>query len=314
MTPLIPMFLLLAAQAGGDPRVTSAAPGVWMREGDLKTYGHCNNAIIEMKDYLVVVDSNFPSGAELIMAAAKKLAPKKPVKYVLLTHHHGDHAYGNAVWTKAGAITVAHQGVLDEMKRYEPKRWQEASKERPDVRALNAATLEPPQQIFTESPFVLDDGQRRVELWHFGWGHTRGDGYVYLPKEKILVTGDAIVNGAYNFTGDANLQNWPRVLEAVKKKLPINKVLPGHGPAGGIEVIDGQIRFLTALRAEAAKQAQAGKKLADLVEMKGDKPVKAKITLTDPAIQRWVGDPLPSQLRDAFREVTEKKPAGDLTH
>ena len=53
-----------------------------------------------MKDYLIVVDANFPSGARGALADAKKVS-SKPVKYVFDTHHHGDHAYGNAVWTEA---------------------------------------------------------------------------------------------------------------------------------------------------------------------------------------------------------------------
>ena len=75
--------------------VKQIVPGVWFREGDLKNLGHCNNIIIEMKDYLIVVDANFPSGARLAMEAAKKVS-SKPVKYVFDTHHHGDHAYGNS--------------------------------------------------------------------------------------------------------------------------------------------------------------------------------------------------------------------------
>ena len=66
---------------------------MWFREGDLDL-GHCNNIIIEMKDYLIVVDANFPSGARAAMADAKRIS-SKPVKYVFDTHHHGDHLYGN---------------------------------------------------------------------------------------------------------------------------------------------------------------------------------------------------------------------------
>ena len=62
-----------------------------------------------MKDYLIVVDANFPSGARLALADAKKLSPK-PVKFVFDTHHHGDHTYGNAVWTGMGATTIALPG------------------------------------------------------------------------------------------------------------------------------------------------------------------------------------------------------------
>src|SRR3979409_179107 len=114
-------------------------PGVWFREGDLKELGHCNNIIIEMKDYLIVVDANFPSGARLAMADAKKVS-SKPVKYVFDTHHHGDHAYGNAIWTEAGATTLAYKGVAEEMKRYEPGRWQTTAKTRKDVGELNRDT------------------------------------------------------------------------------------------------------------------------------------------------------------------------------
>src|SRR6202047_3746651 len=107
-------------------------PGIWFREGDLQHLGNCNNIVIEMKDYLIVVDANFPSGARATMADVKKIS-SKPVKHVFDTHHHGDHAYGNAVGTDAGVTTPAYKGVADEMKRYEPGRWQEAAKQRKDV-------------------------------------------------------------------------------------------------------------------------------------------------------------------------------------
>src|SRR5260370_23164110 len=99
------------------------APGVWFREGDILKEGHCNNVVIEMKDSLIVVDANFPSGARRVMEDAKKVS-SKPVKYVFDTHHHGDHAYGNAVWTQAGAVTLAYLGGAGELKRYEPGRVQ----------------------------------------------------------------------------------------------------------------------------------------------------------------------------------------------
>src|ERR1700721_124528 len=90
------------------------APGVWFREGDLVNQDHCNNVIIEMRGDLIVGDANFPSGARLALADAKKVSPK-PVKFVFDTHHHGDHTYGNAVWTGAGATTIAYQGGAEEI-------------------------------------------------------------------------------------------------------------------------------------------------------------------------------------------------------
>src|ERR1022692_4488059 len=85
-------LIFVFASSHAQPEVLKQiVPGVWFFEGDLKK-GHSNNVIIEMKDYLIVVDANFPSGARLTMAAAKKVS-SKPVKYVFDTHHHGDHSY-----------------------------------------------------------------------------------------------------------------------------------------------------------------------------------------------------------------------------
>src|SRR5437660_10124999 len=225
--------------------VKQIAPGVWFREGDIKNLGHCNNIIIEMKDYLIVIDANFPSGARLALEAAKKVS-SKPVKYVFDTHHHGDHAYGNPVWTQNGATTLAYKGVLDEMKRYEPRRWQETAKQRKGGPALNLPTAEPPKQTFDKSPFILRDDTREVRFYYFGWAHTRGDGFVYLPKEKVLCTGDAVANGPYNFTGDGNIGNWPKVIAAAQK-LDVERVLPGHGGPAGKELLGGQAQFMAEL-------------------------------------------------------------------
>src|SRR5712675_1426781 len=160
---------------GAQPNtVKKIADGVWFREGDMQQ-GHCNNAIIEMKDYLIVVDANFPGGARAALEDAKKVS-SKPVKYVFDTHHHGDHLYGNSVWTKAGAITIAYSGVGEELKRYEPARWQQTAKQRKDVAELGESAPEAPKEMFTKTPHIIEDPTRRVELHHFGWAHTRGDG------------------------------------------------------------------------------------------------------------------------------------------
>ncbi len=289
--------------------IKEVSKGVWFREGDLKGHGHCNNVVIEMKDYLVVVDANFPSGAKLLLADIKKIS-SKPVKYVFDTHHHGDHAYANAVWTKLGATTIAHAGVAAEMKAREPKGWLAATKEREDVRELKLATAEPPKETFTVSPHVITDGVRRIELHHFGWAHTKGDGFVFLPAEKIVATGDAVVNGPYNYTGDGHLGNWPNVVKSVQK-LGATKVLPAHGPHGGTEILAGELAFMTELRKAVASARKSGKKIDDVVTMKDGKPVKTSVTLPA-AVKNWVGDFLPAQVFDMWKELESGKPRGAL--
>jgi glyoxylase-like metal-dependent hydrolase (beta-lactamase superfamily II) len=296
-------------ESGAQPgTLKQIVPGVWFREGEIETMGHCNNILIEMKDYLIVVDANFPSGARMAMADAKKVS-SKPVKYVFDTHHHGDHAYGNPVWTRAGATTLAYVGVAEEMKRYEPAAWQSTARSREDVRELNLPTAEPPKQTFTKNPFVLDDGNRRVEFYFYGWAHTRGDGFVYLPKEKVICTGDALVNGPWNYTGQGNVKNWNTVL-AQAEKLNSTYVLPGHGGPGGHELFAGQMRFFTELQNAVQRAIKDGKTIDQLVSGTGNK-MTSTVTLPD-SVKNWTGPFLPAQVKDTYEEITQGKPHGEI--
>lgn len=287
-------------------RLEEVAPGVWFRPGE-RDMGHCNNVIIEMEDYLVVVDANFPSGADLVIEEIKQVSDK-PVKYVFDTHHHGDHLYGNPVWTKLGATTIAYHTVLQEIARYEPTSWQGAAQNRPDVAELGLDTAEPPMEVFSEIPHVIEDAGRRIELHFFGWAHTRGDGFAYLPNEGILITGDAITNGPFNFMGHANIGNWPNVIERAKA-LVFNEVLPGHGAHGGRELLDGQQTFFREIHSAVSSAIANGKTLDDIVVMEDGAPVSTSIELPE-AAQNWVGDSFAVQVMYTYEEITQGVPHG----
>lgn len=291
-----------------DNRVQEITDGVWFRLGE-RDQGHCNNVVIDLGDSLLIVDANFPSGAQALMRDLTRISDK-PVQYVFDTHHHGDHAYGNPVWTKAGATTLAYVGVAEEIKRYEPARWREASKTRPGVGDLGLDTLEPPKRTFSESPHVLDEGGRRVELYHFGWAHTRGDGFVFLPEEKILCTGDAAVNGPFNYTGDGNTGNWPNVVRRAEA-LGAERVLPGHGPAGGPEILRGQRAFFEDVNAQVRRAFEQGKALADVVTVEDG---RGTATVIEPAaaVKNWVGPSYPEQVRVRFMELAKGRPHGEI--
>jgi cyclase len=294
-------FFVSSSKANPET-VRIIVPGVWFREGDLEQ-GHSNNVIIEMKDYLVVVDANYPSGARGAMADARRIS-SKPVRYVFDTHHHGDHLYGNVLWTQAGATTLAFKGVGEELKRFEPARWQQAAKQRQDVADLHLDAPEPPKQDINEDLFVLNDGSRKVEFRHFGWAHTRGDGFVYLPKEQVLCTGDAAVNGPYNNVNDAYIENWPTVLHAAEK-LKVKYVLPGHGLSGGRDLLTGQDQFMTELFKAVKDGISQGKKVEDL---------QSSIQLSA-AVTAWVGEALlKQQIKAAYDEITQHKPHGEITN
>ncbi len=285
---------LLHAQSAA-PRLV--APGVWFLEGDAHA-GYCNSIVIEMSNYLIVVDPSYPGRSRELMTEIPKLS-RKPVKWVFDTHAHGDHAYGNSLWTKAGATTLAYLGVREEMDRYEPTRWQSAMAKRDDVRALHESDVERPKVVFRGLKFVLKDSRREVDFLYLGWGHTRGDGYVWLPKERILCTGDAAVNGPRNKLWDADIANWPRALDKAAALHPIT-VLPGHGDLGGVEIVTGQAQFLRDLY------------LAVKAQMSLSAP-QMKVTL--PARDaNWTRPDMSQDVAIVAAEIAAGKPAGALPH
>lgn len=256
--------LAVAPLAAQIDTVQTIAPGVYFHQGDIRR-GHSNNGWIVFEDYVVVIEANFPSGAKVVMPKIKETSDK-PVRFAFNTHHHGDHAYGNQLWADAGATIVANQGAFDEMKSAEtgffggpPGRWESAAKTRPDVAE---SKLKVPSLLFPRE-MAFDDGKRRVELKWLGVAHTKGDGFVWLPKEKILFTGDACVNGPHNYMGDANVSEWIKTLEAAKK-LGAEKVVPGHGPIGGPEVLVDQQGYFIELQRRLKAMVAAKRSPAEI--------------------------------------------------
>jgi len=278
------------------------APDVYFHEGDLKGHGHCNNGWIVFEDYVLVVDGNFPSGAQEIIPKIKAITDK-PIRFAFDTHHHGDHAYGNQIWVDNGAVPVAHTGVIDEMKKYEsgyygnkPGRWEDTAKSRTDVAATK---LKPPTLLYNKD-MIFDDGKHRVELLHFGVAHTHGDGFAWLPKEKILFTGDACVNGPYNYMADGNSEQWVSTLAAAKK-LGAQRICPGHGPMGSAQVLEDQQTFFVELRKQVKHYAR--KKPEEVKAALDD--IKDAL-LKDKSIARYVGDFFPAQVEQVYVEMGGK--------
>ena len=278
------------------------APDVYFHEGDLKGHGHCNNGWIIFEDYVLVIDGNFPSGAQEIIPKIKAITDK-PVRFAFDTHHHGDHAYGNQVWVDNGAVPVAHAGVITEMKKYEtgyyggpPGRWEDTAKSRKDVAA---SKLKPPTLLYNKD-MIFDDGRHRVELLYFGVAHTHGDGFAWLPKEKILFTGDACVNGPYNYVGDGDTDQWVKTLE-LAKQLGAKTICPGHGPIGTGQVLLDQQAYFVELRKQVKPYARkTPEQLRGLVDS-----IKAAV-LKERAIARFVGDSFPSQVEKVYIEMGGK--------
>jgi len=318
-TRLAALLILLALFEGaGTPRwaaadfpqmkfneVKEVAPGVYFRYSSISAtdknvvFGGSNNIWIVFEDYVVVIDANFPQGADEVIAAVKKTTDK-PIRYVLDTHHHGDHAYGNAVFAKAGASIVAQANCARLLRIDGPKDFAEAGRGptgRDDVRK---STLKVPNLVFDDK-LVLDDGKQRVEFLFRGHAHTAGDAFAYLPRHKILCTGDACVNGAFNFMGHADSASWIRVLERLEQ-LDVQMVCPGHGPIAGKDLLEKQKRYFVELRRQVQQGIDANKELDDILK-----------SIDMPWYKEWTGTtPAPDNVKHVYGELTGRVMPWDL--
>jgi cyclase len=292
-------LLALPASAQAPPKLV--APGVWFLEGDSHA-GYCNSILIEMRDYLILIDPSYPGRSRELLQQIPAISGK-PVRYVFDTHAHGDHAYGNSLWTKAGAKTMAFAGVTQEMNLYEPERWRTAIAKRDDVRVLGEADVQRPSISLRDNRFALRDRTREVDFLYLGWGHTRGDGWVWLPRERILCTGDAAVNGPRNKLWDADIANWPRVIDKAAGLSPTT-VLPGHGAAGGPEILVGQAQFLRDLYTSVADQLHKGVPVTQI-------DVHPALDKRDP---NWVRPDMLQDVTIVASEIKAGKAAGSLPH
>lgn len=278
--PLAAVFALLAlVMARAQEKVTPLAPGVFFWQGDTVIRQPSNCVWVVFKDYVLVIDANFPWGAREILRAIQRTT-SKPVRFVFNTHYHADHGFGNSVFVETGAIVVSSRECRAESVSKGDADWRNQilnRAQRPGASEHDKAVadetrgkgyqIEHPTLVF-EDRMAFDDGERRVELIHVGPGHTLGDAVAYLPREKILVTGDLCVNWTTgNNTGDrdADPDNWIKVLDLLAR-WDVKTVVPGHGQLGTVDVLRGQRAYLADIVTQVRAGIEAGKTADRLVQ------------------------------------------------
>jgi phosphoglycerate dehydrogenase-like enzyme/glyoxylase-like metal-dependent hydrolase (beta-lactamase superfamily II) len=298
-----------AASAADLPRmkfneVKEVAPGVFFRYSsisptDPSIFGGSNNIWVVFEDYVLVIDANFPKEARDVIAAIRQTTDKS-IRYVLDTHHHGDHSYGNAVFGQAGASIVAQTNCARLLRVNGPDEFRAAGRGPTGRKDIAESTLKVPNLVFDDK-LVLDDGKQRVELLFFGHAHTAGDAFAYLPKRKIVCTGDACVNGAFNFMGHSDSASWIRVLERVQQ-LDVQMVCPGHGPVAGKDLLEKQKRYFIELRRQVQKGIDAGQGVEDIIK-----------NLDMPWYKEWTSvTPSPDNVKHVYAELTGRTMPWDL--
>lgn len=243
------------------PLVRQAAPGVYYRlsEDDKKIIA--TTSWIEFRDFLVVIDANYPWGANALLPDLKKTS-SKPIRFVLDTHYHADHSWGNGVFAALGATIIASEDTAADSVGRNTSGW--AKDKGTGEFELKQYKLVHPQLTFHDK-LVIDDGERRLELLREGPGHTRGDVVAWLPKERIVFTGDLCTTRAQNNLSDPGMDpdGWVRILSRLVDLNPAI-VIPGHGIQGTADALKGQRAYLSAIL-EAVRTGMANKQTPDQI-------------------------------------------------
>lgn len=222
-----------------------------------------NTAIIESDDGVMVVDTHSkPSAAHVIIEHLRAMT-KKPVRYVVNTHFHWDHWHGNEAYPAAypSAEIVTNHITREAMVRKGLKRIQDHVRQGPaeiaQLKTALAAARTPDERTQIEAHLRLAEAylaevtglkpalptiafeqtmklyrrDREIHLLYLGRAHTEGDVFVYLPREKVVITGDAVI-GWTPFMGDGYPEDWVGTLDRLAQ-LDFTHIIMGHGaPAG----------------------------------------------------------------------------------
>ena len=204
-------------------RVTTekVADGVWFIAG-----GSHNSVAIEMRDYMIVVETPLNDGRSVpVLAQVKQLVPGKPIRYVINSHTHFDHSGGLRAAIAEGATIITQA----QNKPYFERAFAVKNTINPDQLAKSGKKA---HFKVVDEKMVLTDGMRSVELYHVADNH-HSDTFLmaYLPKEKLLIEADSFTPGPPNAQPPAQLNplHTNLVDNLQRLDIPVDKILPLHG-------------------------------------------------------------------------------------
>jgi glyoxylase-like metal-dependent hydrolase (beta-lactamase superfamily II) len=222
-----PATLPVPAEATAAPAPVTVtmerlADGVYYVKG-----GTHHSVAIAQSDHIVVVEAPQNEARSLaVIAKIKETIPKKPIRYVINTHHHFDHSGGLRTYVDEGAIVVTHEMN----KAYYEMAWAAPRTINPDRLAQSHKTAR--FETFTKG-HLLDAGARPIEVHHIERnGHHDAFAMVYLPREGILIEGDAYTPLAAGAPSPAAPNPYSvNLLENIQRlKLNVRQIAALHGP------------------------------------------------------------------------------------
>ncbi len=187
-----------------------------------------NAGIVIGREGILVVDTLISAKeGERFLADIRKISDK-PIKYVVNTHTHLDHAFGNCVFAKQGAVVISHDAdrrLLEKIGESTLKNIGNYGLKAEDMAGTEIAY---PSLTFSDR-VTIDLGGEMVELIRISPSHTEGSVIVYLPAKKLLFAGDILFTDFHPFLADGDISGWARTLDALIA-MELELIIPGHGP------------------------------------------------------------------------------------
>ena len=208
--------------------------------------GLTNAGFIVGDSGVLVIDSlRVPSFARDLIQDVRHVT-SKPIQYVVDTHSHWDHSWGNEEFPEA--TIIGHENCYKEMVDVEASRqWRDkvVSANEPWSEEARLVNITPPSLTF-ETSMQLFFGGREIHLRYFGKAHTSGDIFIHLPGERIVFTGDVAQDSGVPYLGDGYPGEWPETDNRLVE-LPVDRFVSGHGPVGTHEALMTARSFIHSL-------------------------------------------------------------------
>jgi cyclase len=186
-----------------------------------------NAGLVVGRNAALVIDTLISAKAADNFLADIRKVTDKPVKYVVNTHHHLDHAWGNCQFVTLGAEVITQENALSHMPE-DAQALAHPEQHGLTAKDLEGTTLQGPTITFTDS-MKIDLGGVIVELRYPGASHTNDSITAYVPQDKVMFVGDILFTHYHPFLAEGDLPHWQQVLSELTQT-PATKIVPGHGP------------------------------------------------------------------------------------
>lgn len=252
------LFLLAAVPAFAE--LTQLADNVYSYVGGTDASAAAsfaaNAGIVIGRDGVLVVDTLVSAKeGERFLADIRKVTDK-PIKYVVNTHTHLDHAFGNCVFAKLGATVISQQADRDMLAETGAEVLKNAADFDLTPEQMAGTEIVLPTLTF-ETRMTIDLGEETVELIRTAPSHTAGSAVVYVPSKKLLFAGDILFTDFHPYLADGDPTGWAQTLDSLLA-MDVEKIVPGHGPLSGKQDLREMKAYLALFDAKAQELAGSG--------------------------------------------------------